>query len=233
LNPAEIVCRTRKNRISVVVLVPRMLRSLREWIERDAGSSDHLEKLLQRASNQTSLRRWWAFRRIHRQFGWKFWAFLSGGATLDSHTEEFWRRAGFAVLQGYGMTETSSLVTVTHPFKLRQGSIGKVLPGYEVKLDQSGQIAVRGPAVSAGYWSSTNGSNRTTDGWLHTGDVGAIDEQGHVYFKGREKDVIVTASGVNVYPEDLEDALNQQHEVRTSCVVAWPVEHGEEPLAAI
>src|SRR6185503_16324144 len=76
LNPAAIVCRTRKNRISVVVLVPRMLRSLREWIERDAGSSDHLEKLLQRASNQTSLRRWWAFRRIHRQFGWKFWAFL-------------------------------------------------------------------------------------------------------------------------------------------------------------
>ena len=233
LNPAEIVRRTQKNRISVVVLVPRMLRSLREWIGREAGSTEHLEKSLQRASNQSFLRRWWTFRRIHRQFGWKFWAFLSGGATLDSQTEEFWRRVGFAVLQGYGMTETASLVTVTHPFKLRQGSIGKVLPGYEVKLDESGQIAVRGPAVSAGYWSSTNGNSRSLDGWLNTGDVGAIDEHGHVYFKGREKDVIVTASGINVYPEDLEDALNQQPEVRASCVVAWPVGHGEEPLAAI
>ena len=233
LNPADIVHRTRKNRISVVVLVPRMLRSLREWIEREIGPADQLERSLQRASNQSFLRRWWAFRRIHRLFGWKFWAFLSGGATLDSQTEEFWRRAGFAVLQGYGMTETASLVTVTHPFKLRQGSIGKVLPGYEVKLDESGQIAVRGPAVSTGYWSSTNGNDRSTDGWLHTGDIGAIDEQGHVYFKGREKDVIVTASGINVYPEDLEDALNQQQEVRASCVVAWPAAHGEEPLAAI
>lgn len=233
LNPAEIVRRIRTNRISVVVLVPRMLRSLREWIEREIGSTEHLEKLLQHASGQSFLHRWWAFRRIHRQFGWKFWAFLSGGATLDSATEEFWRKAGFAVLQGYGMTETASLVTVTHPFKLRQGSIGKVLPGYELRLDESGQIAVRGPAVSAGYWSATNGSNRSTDGWLHTGDVGAIDEEGHVYFKGREKDVIVTASGVNIYPEDLEDALNQQPEVRASCVVAWPAAHGEEPLAAI
>src|SRR5262245_3269521 len=147
LNPAEIVRRTRKSRISVIVLVPRMLRSLREWIERDAQLTTSLE----RAVNQSFLRRWWTFRRIHRQFGWKFWAFLSGGATLDKHTEEFWRRVGFAVLQGYGMTETASLVTVTHPFKLRQGSIGKPLPGYEVRLDESGQIAVRGPAVSAGY----------------------------------------------------------------------------------
>ncbi len=231
-NPAEIVRRTRKSRISVIVLVPRMLRSLREWIERDAAS-DKLKRSLERARNQSFLRRWWTFRRVHRQFGWKFWAFLSGGATLDNKTEEFWRRLGFAVLQGYGMTETASLVTVTHPFKLRQGSIGKPLPGYEVRLDESGQIAVRGPAVSAGYWSSANGNDRSSDGWLNTGDVGAIDEEGHVYFKGREKDVIVTASGINVYPEDLEEALNRQSEVRASCVVAWPVDHGEEPIAAV
>jgi long-chain acyl-CoA synthetase len=233
LNPAEIVRRTRKSRISVIVLVPRMLRSLREWIERDFGSHEKLTTMLQRATNQSFLRRWWTFRQVHRQLGWKFWAFLSGGATLDHQTEEFWRRLGYAVLQGYGMTETASLITVTHPFKLRQGSIGKPLPGFEVKLDESGQIAVRGPAVSSGYWSSTNGNNHSTGGWLKTGDVGVIDPDGHVYFKGREKDVIVTASGINVYPEDLEEALNRHEEVRASCVVAWPVAHGEEPLAAI
>ncbi|HSE33183.1 MAG TPA: AMP-binding protein [Pyrinomonadaceae bacterium] len=233
LNPADIVRRTRKSRISVIVLVPRMLRSLRERIERDVDLAAQLKTSIQRASNLSFLRRWWTFRQIHRQFGWKLWAFLSGGATLDHQTEEFWRRLGFAVLQGYGMTETASLVTVTHPFKLRQGSIGKALPGYEVKLDESGQIAVRGPAVSAGYWSKVNGNNRSADGWLNTGDVGVIDNEGHVYFKGREKDVIVTASGTNVYPEDLEEALNRQHEVCASCVVGWPSEHGEEPLAAI
>ena len=164
LNPAEVVQRTRKSRVSIVVLVPRMLRSLREWTERGPTSnasndqSKRFKRLFDLARRQGYLRRWWTFRHIHRQFGWKFWAFLSGGATLDSETEEFWRRLGFGVLQGYGMTETASLVTVTHPFKRRQGSIGKPLPGYEMRLEPSGEIAVRGPAVSAGYWSANNGS---------------------------------------------------------------------------
>ena len=235
LNPAELVRRTRKSRISVIVLVPRMLRSLREWTERAPGGhrSANLLDNLGRADKQGFLRRWWTFRGIHKQFGWKFWAFLSGGATLDTQTEEFWRRLGFGVLQGYGMTETASLVTVTHPFKRRQGSIGKPLPGYEVRLDESGEISVRGPAVSPGYWSKSNGLDRMSNGWLHTGDVGVIDDQGHVYFKGREKDVIVTGAGLNIYPEDLEDALNRQTEVRASCVVTWQTESGDEPLAVI
>jgi long-chain acyl-CoA synthetase len=232
LNPAEIVRRTRKSRISVIVLVPRMLRSLREWTERAPDSTDLLDKLAS-VDNQGFLRRWWTFRHIHRQFGWKFWTFLSGGATLDTQTEDFWKRLGFGVLQGYGMTETASLVTVTHPFKRRQGSIGKPLPGYEVRLDESGEISVRGPAVSPGYWSESNGLDRTSNGWLHTGDIGVIDNQGHVYFKGREKDVIVTGAGLNIYPEDLEDALNRQTDVRASCVVTWETESGDEPLAVI
>jgi len=232
LNPAEIVRRTRRSRISVIVLVPRMLRSLREWTER-AHNAANLSGNLGGADKQGFLRRWWTFRHIHKQFGWKFWTFLSGGATLDTQTEEFWRRLGFGVLQGYGMTETASLVTVTHPFKRRQGSIGKPLPGYEVRLDESGEISVRGPAVSPGYWSKSNGLDRTSNGWLHTGDIGVIDDQGHVYFKGREKDVIVTGAGVNIYPEDLEAALNRQTEVRASCVVTWETESGDEPLAVI
>jgi len=209
-----------------------MLRSLREWTIRSLDSGQLL-KNFERARDQGLLRRWWTFRKLHKQFGWKFWAFLSGGATLDAETESFWRRVGFGVLQGYGMTETASLVTVTHPFKRRSGSIGKPLPGYEIRLDESGEIAVRGPAVSPGYWSKSNGTARTSNGWLRTGDVGTIDDQGHVYFKGREKDVIVTASGLNVYPEDLEEALNRQKEVRASCVVTWPSENGDEPLAVI
>ncbi|HYP00970.1 MAG TPA: AMP-binding protein, partial [Pyrinomonadaceae bacterium] len=156
LNPAEIVRRARENRISVVVLVPRLLEGLRDWVRRDyraRGREGELDTLLTSMAGANFLRRWWKFRRVHRRFGWKFWAFLSGGATLDQKTDKFWRRLGFAVLQGYGMTETASLISVNHPFKRKHGSIGKLMPGYEVKLDETGEIIVRGASVSPGYWS--------------------------------------------------------------------------------
>ena len=102
LNPAEIVRTTRKNRISVIVLVPRVLDSLRESIERDYATHNRtpeLDQKLAAAETYGPLRRWWSFRKVHNQFGLKFWAFLSGGATLSERTEDFWRRMGFAVLQ--------------------------------------------------------------------------------------------------------------------------------------
>jgi long-chain acyl-CoA synthetase len=236
LNPAEIVERVRKHRISVIVLVPRVLESLRQWIERRyalRGKAERLKKQLAAAFNQKALRRWWIFRRIHRLLGWKFWAFICGGATLDAQTEEFWRRLGFAVLQGYGMTETASLISVTHPFKESSGSIGAVMPGYEVKLDEEGEIVVRGPSVSPGYWTANGQVDRQTDAWLHTGDMGTIDASGHLHFKGRKKDVIVTSAGLNVYPEDLEALLNADREVQSSCVIKWTGTHGDEPLAVL
>src|SRR4029453_15834516 len=235
LNPAETVRRIRQQRISIVVLVPRMLESLREWVYRNFASHNMgpYKQAFERATRQSFLRRWWTFRKVHRKFGGNFWAFVSGGATLDNETQEFWHNLGFGVLQGYGMTETASLVTVTHPFKGRRGSIGKPLPGYELKLDHSGQILVRGPGVSPGYWLKQTGSDSANGGWLHTGDVGAVDEQGNLFFKGREKDVIVTGAGLNVYPQDLEDVLHQQSELRDCCVLAWPGEKGDEPLAVL
>jgi long-chain acyl-CoA synthetase len=235
-NPAEIVRRARESRISVIVLVPRVLESLREWLERSydaSGELDQFKERIVRAEGMTFLRRWWLFRDVHRHFGWKFWAFLSGGATLDAQTETFWRRLGFAVLQGYGMTETASLVTVTHPFKGGHGSIGKLMPGYEVKLDEAGEIIVRGPSISPGYWTASGRIDRNAEKWLRTGDLGAMDKAGNLYFKGRKKEVIVTDSGLNIYPEDLEEALNRQPEVRASCVIKWEGVRGSEPLAVL
>ena len=236
LNPAQIVSRTREARISVIVLVPRLLEGLREWVTRDyaaRGREGELSTLLASAEGTHVLRRWWMFRRAHSRFGWKFWAFLSGGATLDEATDTFWRRLGFAVLQGYGMTETASLISVNHPFKQSRGSIGKLMPGYEVRLDETGEIVVRGPSVSPGYWSAQGDIDAHAGGWLRTGDIGEMDADGNLYFKGRKKDVIVTAAGLNVYPEDLEAALNRQPEVRSSCVIAWEGARGPEPLAVI
>lgn len=236
LNPAEIIRTSRTNRISVIVLVPRVLDALRESIARDYAAQNRADELNQRLAameNSGSLRRWWSFNKVHRRFGLKFWAFVSGGATLSERTEDFWRRLGFAVLQGYGMTETAALISVNHPFKRSRGSIGRLMPGHEVKLNEAGEIMVRGASVSPGYWTNNGGIKPRANEWLHTGDVGALDAEGNLYFKGRQKDVIVGAAGLNVYPEDLEAALDRQPEIRASCVVSLDGPRGPEPFAAI
>ncbi|MGE0126514.1 MAG: AMP-binding protein [Blastocatellales bacterium] len=235
-NPSEIIETVKRERISVIAAVPRQLETLREKIERDFEMKGRLEdfrRRFARAEGKHFLHRWSLFRDVHRRFGWKFWAFVSGGATLDEEIETFWQRMGFAVVQGYGMTETASLVTVSHPFKIKRGSIGKALPGQELKLDASGEILVRGANVSAGYWRGDGQKEADDEGWLRTGDVGEIDAEGNIFFKGRKKDVIVTAAGLNIYPDDLEAALNHQPEVRDSCVISVEGAQGPEPMAVL
>ena len=141
--------------------------------------------------------RWWRYRRIHRQFGWKFWAFVVGGASIEPELEEFWGQLGFLLIQGYGLTEASPVVAVNHPFDARRGSLGKVVPGQDVIIAPDGEILVRGESVT-----------KERGEWLHTGDIGSIDAEGRLYFRGRKKDLIVTGEGLNVYPHDVETVLN-------------------------
>ena len=237
LKPSAIVNTVCRERVSVLVSVPRVLQSLKQKIERDLEEQGHAVRFRRRfaaAKDRHFLLRWWIFRSIRRQFGWKFWAFICGGAALDAATEEFWGRLGYAVIQGYGLTETTSLISVNHPFRLGKGSIGKVLPGREVKLAEDGEILVRGGGVSSGYWNASGAPPASDeDGWYHTGDIGALDEAGNLYFKGRKKEVIVTPSGTNVYPEDLEAALRKQPQV-TDCVVVGLERAGNaEPCAVL
>ena len=237
LKPSEVLDTIRRERVSVLVSVPRVLQSLKQKIERDLedrGQIEAFRRLFLSSASQHFLRRWWTFRAIHRQFGWKFWAFISGGAALDAETEEFWGRLGYAVIQGYGLTETTSLISVNHPFRLGKGSIGKVLPGREVKLAEDGEILVRGGGVASGYWND-NGAEKVSDtqGWYRTGDIGALDEAGNLYFKGRKKEVIVTPGGMNIYPDDLEAALRRQPEVKDCVVVAMERGGNAEPCAVV
>ena len=237
LKPGDIIHTIRRERISVLVAVPRMLQSLKEKIERDLEDSGQLEKFRKQfavAEGKHFLRRWWIFRGIHRQMGWKFWAFISGGAALDHETETFWARLAFAVIQGYGLTETTSIISVNHPFKVGRGSIGKVLAGREVQLAADGEIMVRGSGVASGYWSG--GELRpvsSEEGWYQTGDIGQLDAEGNLFFKGRKKDVIVTPAGMNVYPEDLENALKAQPEVKDSVVVPLAQGGNAEPCTVL
>ena len=237
LKPSEVMNTIRRERVSVLVCVPRVLQSLKHKVERDVEDCGQLEKFRRRfvgAKDQHFLRRWWIFRAIRRQFGWKFLAFISGGAALDSDTEEFWGRLGYAVIQGYGLTETTSLISVNHPFRLGKGSIGKVLPGREVKLAEDGEILVKGGGVASGYWNS-EGSHGVSDeqGWYRTGDIGALDAAGNLYFKGRKKEVIVTPGGTNVHPGDLEAALLKEPEVKDCVVVGVERDGNAEPCAVL
>ena len=235
--PAEIIGTIHTQRISVLVAVPRVLQSLKEKIERDLeddGRAKQFRQKFRTSEGKHFLHRWWIFRRIHRQFGWKFWAFICGGAALDRDTEEFWGRLGYAAIQGYGLTETTSLISVNHPFRLGKGSIGKVLAGREIKLAPDGEILVRGGGVAAGYWGGTEPHPvALEDGWYRTGDVGELDSAGNLYFKGRKKDVIVTRAGMNVYPDDLETALRRQPEVKDAVVIALPRNGNAEACAAL
>jgi long-chain acyl-CoA synthetase len=237
LRPSEIMRSIRRERVSVLVAVPRMLQSLKEKLERDLEEQGQFKEFrlrFQSADGEHFLKRWWVFRRTHRALGWKFCAFVCGGATLDRATEEFWGRLGYAVIQGYGLTETTSLISVNHPFKLGKGSVGKVLPGREIKLAKDGEILVRGGGVASGYWNGRDLAPVAADeGWYHTGDIGEFDAARNLYFKGRKKDVIVTSAGMNVYPEDLESALRRQSEVRDCVVVGLESEGNSEPCAVL
>jgi long-chain acyl-CoA synthetase len=230
--PTDIIANIKRERISVLVAVPRVVESLKNKLRDDMGP--YIEKNWDSAEKEHFLKRWWRFRRIRRRFGWKFWAIISGGAALDQNTEEFWRRLGYVVVQGYGLTETSSLISLNHPFKVGRRSIGKVLPGREMKLDpETGEILVRGENVARQYWQG-NGLKPVTgeEGWFRTGDLGAMDEDGNLYFKGRSKNVIVTPAGLKVYPEDLEQALRKQSEVR-DCVVVGVAKGGNAEACAV
>ena len=235
LLPSKIIETVKHEHVSVVVCVPRTLESLREKIERDHEVRRDLGRLqsdFERAADSHPIANWWRFRRIHRMFGLKFWAFISGGATLNPDTEEFWQRLGFAVIQGYGMTETAAIISVNHPFKKARGSIGKVLAGQQVKLSEDGEILVRGENVAGGYWKD-NKSSDAEDRWFRTGDTGVMDAEGNLYFKGRSKEVIVTSAGMNIYPEDIEFVLDRQPEIRRSAVVEIDGPRGPEPLAVL
>ena len=145
-NPHDLVRRVREWRISVIVCVPKILDVLREHaIRLDPAAADPPKGLSIPA-------RWWRYRTIHRAFGFKYWAFVVGAAPLAPELEEFWKRLGFVVIQGYGLTETAPIVTLNHPFKTNTGSVGTPVGGVDVKIAEDGEILVRGDNVTDGYY---------------------------------------------------------------------------------
>ena len=143
-NPVDIVAQIKARRVSVVVSVPKILDVLCEHVRRG------LPEVAKRGPRRHWMFRWWRYRTVHRLFGFKFWSFVVGAAPLDRALETFWSDLGFLVVQGYGLTETAPIVSLNHPFGTRKGSVGKVIPGVEVKIAPDGEILVRGDNVTRG-----------------------------------------------------------------------------------
>lgn len=219
----------RRERISVLAAVPRVLALLKAHLELT------YPELVERTAKSRKIgpaKRWWRFRKIHRAFGLKFWALISGGGALAGPLEQFWNALGFVLVQGYGMTETTALITLNHPFHVAEGTIGKPIAGREVKLGPDGEVLVRGASISGATWSSGKLHERE-DEWLPTGDLAEMEPSGELRFLGRKSEVIVTAAGLNVHPEDLEAALEGQPGVAACAVVPMETPEGPEPCAVI
>jgi long-chain acyl-CoA synthetase len=214
-SPHEIMRQIRARHISVVVVVPKLLEVLSQHVlHQFPGAADRP------AATSHWILRWWRYRRIHAFFGWKFWAFVIGAAPLPKDLEEFWSRLGFAVIQGYGLTETAPVVAFNNPFDITMGTVGKPVAGIEVKIAPDGEILVRGESVTPGYYQAgPETAAAFAEGWFHTGDIGDVDEAGNLTIRGRKKEMIVTPEGLNVFPEDVEHVLDALPGVRESAVV--------------
>ena len=132
----------------------------------------------------------------------------SGGAALPDHVFDFYESQGVTILQGYGLTETSPVISVSSPTAYRRGTSGRPLEHVDVRIAEDGEILTRGPHIMLGYWNDDPATRRAiVDGWFHTGDLGKVDEDGYVWITGRKKELIVTAAGKNVAPVVLESLL--------------------------
>jgi long-chain acyl-CoA synthetase len=157
--------------------------------------------------------------KIRGLFGGQLRLAVSGAAPINPEILRFFDAAGVLVLEGWGMTETSTAATISTPDDFKIGTIGKPFPGCEVKIAEDGEILVKGPNVFQGYYKNEEATRETiVDGWLHTGDIGEVDPEGFIKITGRKKDIIITAGGKNITPANLENEI-KQHPLVSQCVV--------------
>jgi long-chain acyl-CoA synthetase len=150
------------------------------------------------------------FAKVRAVYGGRLRQALTGAAPISVEVLEFFHAAGVPVLEGYGMTETTAVGTVSTLDRFKLGTVGVAGPGFELRIAADGEILTRGPHVFAGYWRDPEATAATlVDGWLHTGDLGELDADGFLTITGRKKDIIITAGGKNIAPANLENVLRQ------------------------
>lgn len=178
------------------------------------------------------------FKEIHDNLGGKARLFVAGGAALDPEAEKGFNELGFAMYQGYGLTESSPVIAAEDDKYRRLGSIGKAFPNMEVKIEEPnedgvGELMAKGPTIMLGYYNNEEATKETIeDGWLHTGDLAKIDKDGYIFICGRKKFVIVLKNGKNIYPEELETLVNKIEGVKETFVYGRPEDDGDYKICA-
>ncbi len=225
--PSTVLRALRRRHITGIVAVPLVLDLLWRGIEREARRRGDLRRwqVLLRAADYLPLRaRRLLFASVHSELGGRFEFFLCGGAHLASAIETDWERLGIRVIQGYGATECSPVIAA-NTFKHRvPGSVGRPVPEVQVRLSAEGEVQIRGANVTGGYWNDPVGTRAafTSDGWYRSGDLAEVTKTGELVLRGRLRDLIVLPNGLNVYPEDVEQALDLEQQIAESVVIGVP-----------
>lgn len=233
LFPQEIIKTMREQEITGMVAVPLFYKSLKGAIEREVkkqgdDAANMFQAALAKADGMTIEQRRQTFARVHEQFGGKLRVSICGGAPLEYDVGQFFLRLGIHLLQGYGLTETSPVISGNSLKANRLGSVGKPLPGVEVRIggggadETEGEILTRGPHIMKGYYGRDQLTAEVidADGWFHTGDIGKVDEDGFLFITGRIKNMIVLGGGKKVFPEEVEAALSAGRTIKEICVLS-------------
>lgn len=221
--PSVIFKTMQEHHVTSLVVVPQVLALFMDGIEREVAKRGReklwarLNKLAERLPMQG---RRLLFRSVHRRFGGALREIISGGAYLDPELAVKWERLGITIQQGYGATEASPVITFNRVDNRRFDSVGTVMPGEEIRIAPDGEVLVKGPNITPGYWRNPEATAAVLkNGWYHTGDLGEIGAGGHLFLKGRKKDLIVLANGQNVYPDDIENVLRRDPRVKDAVVL--------------
>ena len=207
----------------VPAIYEALYKNIMKTLEKE-GKLEAVKKLMEANKDKPMEERAEIFKDIHKLFGGEIRLFVSGAAALDKEVEEAFRAWGFNLCQGYGLTEASPVIGVETNENFRVGSIGKALPHIQARIDDPneegmGELVVKGPNVMLGYFNDKKATDEVLeDGWLHTGDLATIDEDGYIFICGRKKSVIVLKNGKNIFPEEMEALVNKIEGVKESFI---------------
>ena len=219
-------------KVSVMASVPAIYERLFKIIKKHLEKQGKVEQILkdeEKYKDSSMEKKKEVFKEIHDLLGGNIKLFISGAASLEPSIEEKFRRLGFNMVQGYGLTETSPVVAIGNKKYHKTGSIGKCVPSDEVKLldinkDGIGELAVKGPNVMLEYYENKEATEKVLkDGWFQTGDLARIDEEGYIFICGRKKSVIVLKNGKNIFPEEMETFINKEDGVEESFIFGKPI----------
>ena len=234
LLPTEILDLMKAHKVTQMIIVPQFLDHFYREIQRQLSKkSKAVQVAFKCLLVISSWIPWFSWRRklfplIHKQFGGSLRKFIIGGAALRPEVGHFFQSLGIHILQGYGLTETSPVVSVNEPGRNRIGSVGRALEDVQVKILGDGEIAVKGPNVMKGYYKNEAATKEVldADGWFHTGDIGILDSNNFLWITGRKKNLIVLSGGKKVAPEEVEEWLKTSSKFAEVCVTGMIAQSG-------